>query len=93
MLYFTEVKSLGIVVGDFRIDWCNQSRLSHLLVEYTQTVKSPRHIAGSMLDHIYVKDCYLEDRIIEVSLLNTSFTDHDAVWCAISKNEIDFTIL
>ena len=56
-------------------------------------VKSPTHIAGSTLDHIYVKDCYLEDHIIKVLVLNTYFSGDDAVRCTISKNEVHFTIL
>ena len=44
-------------------------------------VKSTTHIVGSILDLIYVKDCYLEDHIIKTSVLNTYFSDHDAVRC------------
>ena len=46
-------------------------------------VKSPTHITGSILDHIHVKDVYLEDHIIEVSVLKKYFSDHDAVQCTI----------
>ena len=59
---------------------------------YMQIVKSPTHIVGSISDHIYVKDCYLEDHIIEVSVTNTYFSDPDAVRCKISKNEIHLTV-
>ena len=93
LLYFIEAKSLDIILGDFNIDACNQLEFSHLLAGYTQVVKSPTHIAGSILDHIYVKDCYLEDRVIKVSVLNTYFSDHDTVHCTISKDEVHFTIL
>ena len=93
LLYFIEAKSLGIIVGDCNIDACNQSKLSHLLAGYTQMVKSPTHIAGSIVDPVYVKGCYLKDHIIKFSVLNTYFSDHDAVRCTISKSEVHFTIL
>lgn len=61
----------------------NQPRLSHLLAGSTQMVKSPKHITGSILDHIHMKNGYLEDHIIEVSVLKKYFSDHDAVRCTI----------
>ena len=93
LLYFIVAKSLDIIIGDFNIDACNQLELSHLLPGYTQMVKSPTYIAGSVLDHIYVKDCYFIYHIIKVSVLNTYFSDHDTMCCTISKNEVYFTIL
>ena len=93
LLYVIKAKWLDIIFGDFNIDACNQLELSHLSTGYTQMVKSPTHIARSILNHIYVKDCYLEDDIIKVSVLNTYFSDHDTVRCIISKNEVHFTIL
>ena len=93
LLYFIEVKSLDIIVGNFNIDACNQLELSHVLAGYTQMANSTTHIAGSILDRIYVKDCYLEDHIIKFSVLNTYFSDYDVVRCTISKNEVHFTIL
>ena len=55
-------------------------------------VKSPKHITRSILDHIHMKDGYLEDHIIEVSVLKKYFSDHDAVRCTIYKI-VDFTVL
>ena len=46
LLYFIDAKSLDIIVDDFNIDVCSQSKFSHLLAGYTQMVESPTHIAG-----------------------------------------------
>ena len=55
LYYIIEEKEVDIIVGDFNIDACRKSRLTHILSEYVQLVEFPTHIAGSTLDHVYVK--------------------------------------
>ena len=83
---------MDIVVGDFNIDACRKSRLPQILSEYVQLVEFPTHIAGSTLDHVYAKKSFLEDYIVEIVVLNTYFSDHDAASVKISKKNIDFMI-
>ena len=54
--YMIEGKGPDMIVGDFNTDAYEESRLLHLLASYSQFVYSPTHIAGSTLDHVYVKN-------------------------------------
>ena len=77
--YMIEDKGTDIIVGDFNTDAYEESRLLHLLASYSQFVYSPTHIAGSTLDHVYVKNALQENNDIYVSVLNIYFCNHDAV--------------
>ena len=55
-------------------------------------VEFPTQIAGSKLHHVYVKKSFLEGYGVEIVVLNTYFSDHDAVRVNISKKDIDFMI-
>ena len=46
---------------------------------HVQLVEFPTHISGSTLDHVYVKRSFLEGYEVEIVVLNTYFSDHDAV--------------
>ena len=88
-----DAKWPDIIVGDFNFDAYQKSRLSHLLAGYSQIVDSPTHIAGSTLDHVYVKYGLQENNDIKVSVLNIYFSYHDAARVQISKTQIDFNIM
>ena len=79
LYYFIEAEEVDIIVGDFNFDACSKSRLLQILSEYVQLVEFPTHIAGSTLDHVYVKKSLLEDYEVEIVVLNTYFSDYDAV--------------
>ena len=49
-------------------------------------------LSGSILDHVYVKKSFLEDYKVEIVVLNTYFSDHDAVRVKVSNKDIDFMI-
>ena len=57
-----------------------------------QLVEFPAHIAGSILDHMYVKKSSLEDYEAEIMVLKTYFSNHDVVRVTISGEYIDFII-
>ena len=57
-----------------------------------QLVEFPAHTAGSTLNHMYVKKSSLEDYEVEIMVLKTYFSNHDAVRVTISKEYIDFII-
>ena len=71
LYYFTEAKEVDITVGNFNADACNKSRLPQIISEYIQLVEFQSHIAGSTLDHVYVKKSLLEDYEVEIVVLNT----------------------
>ena len=85
--YMIEGKGPYIIVGDFNIDAYQESRLSHLVAGYSQFVDSPKPVAGSTLDHLYVKNGLQENNDIKVSVLNIYFSNHDAVRVQISKKK------
>jgi len=62
-------------MGDFNIK--PNKQLGQILSEYKQLVTEPTHIAGSILDHVYVKRSFQ----YHVSLVIESvfFTDHEAI--------------
>ena len=91
--YIIEAKGPDIIAGDFNIDAYQESRLSHLLAGYSQFADSPTNIAGSTLDHVYVKKGLQENNNIKVSALNIYFSNHDTVRVQVSKKQIDFNIM
>ena len=93
MTFLIEAKDVDIIVGDFNIDACSKSRLYQILLEYIQLIEFPTHIAGSTLDHVYVKNSFLEGYEIESVVLNAYFSDHDHVRVKISKKDNDFMII
>ena len=92
LYYFIEAKEVDIIVGDLNIDACSKSKLPQILSKYVQLVEFLTHIAVSTLNHVYVKESFLEDYKVEIVALNTYFSDHDAVRAQISKKVIDFII-
>ena len=52
----------------------------------------PTDKAGLTLDHVCVKKSFLEDYEVEIVVLNTDFSDCNAVRVVISKKDIDFMI-
>ena len=92
LYYFIEAKEVDIIVGDFNIDACSKSRLPQILSEYVELTEFTTHIAGTSLDHVYVKKSFLEDYKVEIVVLNTYFSDHDAVRVKVSNKDIDFMI-
>ena len=92
LYHFIEAKEVDTMVGDFNIDACSKSRLPQILSEYVELTEFTTHIAGTSLDHVYVKKSFLEDYKVEIVVLNTYFSDHDNVRVKISEKDIDFMI-
>ena len=59
-----------IFVGDFNIDVCSKSRFPKILLKYIQLIEFPTYMAGSILDHAYVKKSFLEDYEVEIVVPN-----------------------
>ena len=93
LYYFIETKDVDIIVGDFNTDACSKSRLSQILSQNVQLVEFLTHIAGSTLDHVYVKRSFLEGYEVKIVVLNTCFFDYDAVRVKILKKHIDVMIM
>ena len=66
--------------------------MPQILAENVQLVEFPTHIAGSTLEDVYARKSFLEDYKVEILILNTYFSDHEAVRVKISKKDIDLMI-
>ena len=72
---------LDIVLGDINSDaFKENSHLKSLFEDYTMIVNEPTHLSGSLLDHVYVKNSFL-DSVTDVHCLVKSifFSDHELV--------------
>ena len=81
--YVLETSSVDIVLGDFNVNYFdldNNTPLNRLMTsyDYVQIVQSPTFMsAGSLLDHVYVKQN--SHNTIESTVVNVYYSDHDAV--------------
>ena len=91
--YFVQAMSIDFIAGDFNIDGYQETQIKNILIGYSQLVEEPTHIGGSLLDHVYVRNTILQEFDVNVSILNTYFSDHDAVRIKLSKKEIDFQVI
>ena len=90
LYYFREAKEVDIIVGDFNID-ANPDCYKHYH-NMSNWLNFQHTLSGSILDHVYVKKSFLEDYKVEIVVLNTYFSDHDAVRVKVSNKDIDFMI-
>ena len=73
--------SLDIVLGDINADaFKENNHLKSLFESYTLIVNDPTHLSGSLLDHVYVKNSFL-DSVTDVHCIVKSifFSDHEVV--------------
>ena len=71
---------IDIIMGDFNIDAFQQNEyLALALRNYELIIKSPTHLSGSQLDHVYIKKSLLEHVHVETIIHTVHFSDHDAV--------------
>ena len=81
--YILETSSVDIVLGNFNVNYFDQNNnipLNRLMTsnDYVQIVQSPTFVsAGSLLDHVYVKQ--KSHNTIQNSLVNVYYSDRDAV--------------
>ena len=81
------VENVDIVVGDFNINAQDLSQVNRLLQvfhQYEQIVQSPTHLAGATLDHVYVRNEFMEQFNLLDYSINIYFSDHDAIQIHIS---------
>ena len=92
--YFIERSTAHFVIGDFNVDgFTDNVQLQNIFSEYTQVVKEPTHLSGSLLDHIYVRNTVLQEFYISTSVINLYFSDHDAIRLKLQKRMLTLTSL
>jgi len=62
-------------MGDFNLK--RNEQLDHILSEYKQLVTEPTQIAGSILDHVYVKNSF--QYLVTLLIESVFFTDHEVI--------------
>ena len=77
-------KSIDMILGDFNIDYLNDSESKILktmmeeTLQYTQIVQSPTFVSsGSLLDHIYIDRNMFS--VIQNSVISVYYPDHEAI--------------
>ena len=53
-------------------------------------VNKPTQISGSLMNHLYIKKCLIEEFFTNETVENTYFSDDEAVRTIIEKNAVDF---
>jgi len=75
--YLIETMDIDFVMGDFNLK--PNEQLNNLLGSYELLVNEPTQLSGSILDHVYVKKCILNNYNIIVRIESVFFTDHELV--------------
>ena len=74
------------ILGDFNINIIKGNpRISIVLSNYTQIVREPTHISGSSIDHVYIKNEFLESVNATSQIVGVHFSDHNAARFCISN--------
>ena len=82
-------EEIHIVLGDFNINAQDQARanaLSQVFLNYRQIVHFPTHLAGATLDHVYLRNNFVEQYNLEDFVNCIYFSDHDAIQLTLSPN-------
>ncbi|XP_066915086.1 uncharacterized protein [Clytia hemisphaerica] len=79
---------IDIIVGDFNIDALDPENayLGEVLSSYEMVVNEPTHLAGGLLDHVYLKDNFMDRKEVKCFVKDIYFSDHDGVCFTISNN-------
>ena len=81
----TDILQMGtvhIVLGDFNInaqDEAQATTLSNVCLNYRQLVNTPTHLAGATLDHVYIRNSFVESFYVQEFVKCVYFSDHDAI--------------
>ena len=79
---------IDIIVGDFNIDALDPENayLNEVLSSYEMVVNEPTHLAGGLLDHVYLKNSFTDKKEVKCFVKDVYFSDHDGVCFTISNN-------
>ena len=70
----------NIVLGDFDISIIEGNRkISTVFLNYLQILREPTHISGSLIDHIYSQNEFLESFNATSQIVGMNFSNYDAV--------------
>ena len=63
LLHLLATYSIGIIAGDFNYDLLKmpQNKFLDIFTDHVHMVNKPKHIPGSMADHVYIKKAWMEE--------------------------------
>ena len=90
LTYFVNSENnLQIVLGDFNINAFEENGDNHMITSalrnFKLVVNEPTHISGSLIDHVYVRESFLQEVSFNSVIKNTYFSDHDAFQISFCK--------
>ena len=79
--YLLKSNSIDIIAEDFKYDLLkvSQNTFLDIFTDHVQMVNKPTHIAGSLIDHVYIKKSLMEKFFCEKHLFFRS-------WCCKNCN-------
>ena len=85
--YLLTTNYIDIIAEDLSYDLLKawQNKFLVIFTDHLQIVNKPRHISGSLIDHVSIIKAFMEGFFINVTVENIYFSDHDAVRTAIEK--------
>ena len=91
-------RNINIFLGDFNKDSFEAVRtLKDVFSNYNLNVSEPTPLHGALLDHVYIKKSFENDKRVTSIVNNVYFSDHDAIKVQIrfkdnNQGGIDFNI-
>ena len=83
LYYLTTAHEVDFIMGDFNT--IPNEELYHILGDFKQLVMEPTHLAGAILDHVYVKKGMFLLHDIKLRVNSVFFSDHQMLKIEISK--------
>ena len=83
---FVRTRNVDKILGDFNINVLGKpvATLSSALKNFTQIVKEPTHLSGSLIDHVYIHQDLLGNVNVEVKNFDVYFSYHGAIQISLS---------
>ena len=97
-LHYLVGRNIHIFLGYFNIDAFEGVRtLKEVCSNYNLKVSEPTHLHGALLDHVYIKKSFENDKRVTAIVNNIDVSDHDAIKAQIrfkdnNQGVIDFNI-
>lgn len=73
-----------LILGDFNMK--PNDEFNDLLQNYRQMVLKPTHVAGSILDHVYILSEFSQRNMLSVYVNSIFFSDHEMIKVRIKHN-------
>ena len=78
--YLLTTNSIDIITEDLNYDLLKvwQNKFLDIFTDHLQIVNKPRHVSGSLVDHVSIIKAFMEGFFINVTVENIYFSGYDA---------------